>query len=211
MAEERGVLLDFHNTLAIPGSIDTWINHSQALTSLPAPAGLAQKIRTVWTDAADQFPALVWDLDPETHRRVFISTLTSDGSLSQEFAEVLYDTMPDRWAPNTGVLEFIARATRADLQLALVSNTALNVRPALDRWGISYAFKAVILSYEVGMVKPDPRIFQLATAAIGVDPSRCVMIGDSERDDGGAAAVGIRCLISRPDEMHEAFETVCPR
>ena len=212
VGEARGVLLDFHNTLAVPGSIDGWITQARGVVPVPAPigAGLADKVRNVWTDAKQRFPHLAWDLDPVAHRRVFVSTLSGDGSVPIEFAEALYDTMPDQWALNTGAAEFIARAAGAGIRLALVSNTALNVRPALDRWGISYAFAAVILSYEVGVIKPDPRIFHLATAAIGIDPALCVMIGDSERDDGAAASIGIRCLIGRPDETRKAFEAVCP-
>jgi FMN phosphatase YigB (HAD superfamily) len=87
-----------------------------------------------------------------------------------------------------------------------VSNTSLDIRPALERWGVASAFGAVILSYEVGYVKPDSRIFQLAADALGVDPTACLMIGDTAHDDGGAAAIGMQCLISRQDQMPRAFD-----
>lgn len=206
------VLLDFHNTLVVPRSIDGWIAQvsAQCEGAVPDGVALAERIRNVWRDARERFPTVEWDLDPVAHRRVFVSMLTRDDGVPVEFAQRLYETMPEQWALNAGAADFLARAARAGIRLALVSNTALNVRPALESWGISDAFDAVVLSYEVGLTKPDPRIFALAADALDVDPRYCVMIGDSAHDDGAARALGISCLIERPDEMWRAFEAACP-
>lgn len=53
---------------------------------------------------------------------------------------------------------------------------------------------------------PDPRIFRLTAEALHADRARCVMIGDSAAEDGGAAALGTQCLISEPSGMWRAFE-----
>ena len=54
---------------------------------------------------------------------------------------------------------------------------------------------AVLLSYEVGFVKPDLRIFQAALDAIECSADEALMVGDSGRDDSGGAGLGIRTLI----------------
>lgn len=192
--------------------MDAWIDEARALLASSADAASIPlgRIRSVWVDAKKLFPASDWDLDPAAHRHAFVSTLSHDGALSIEFAEALYAVMPNQWVLNEGASEFIARASAAGTRLAIVSNIALDIRPALERWGIDSAPGAVILSYEVGYVKPDPRIFQLAADSLGTEPTDCLMIGDSAHDDVGGAALGMQCIIATPDQMWRAFELVSP-
>lgn len=207
------MLLDFHNTVAVLRSMDEWIDEATALvTSRPiSPSIPLERIRNVWIEARSLFPTLDWDLDPEAHRHAFVSTLSHDGALSIDFAEALYAVMPNQWVLNDGAGDFIARASGARTRLAIVSNIALDIRPTLERWGIASALDSVILSYQVGFVKPDPQIFQLAADSLGVVPSECLMIGDSAHDDTGGAVLGMQTLIARPHEMWRAFALASPR
>jgi FMN phosphatase YigB (HAD superfamily) len=56
-------------------------------------------------------------------------------------------------------------------------------------------FDAVILSFEVGSVKPQRPIFQVALDALAVPAGRALMVGDNATDDAGAARLGIRTLL----------------
>jgi HAD superfamily hydrolase (TIGR01509 family) len=47
----------------------------------------------------------------------------------------------------------------------------------------------------VGSVKPDEPIFRAALEALGVDAADTLMVGDSGKDDAGAAHLGIRTLL----------------
>ena len=49
----------------------------------------------------------------------------------------------------------------------------------------------LVLSDERGVLKPDPRIFEIAVAELGADPARTVMVGDNPDADGrrGRASV----------------------
>jgi putative hydrolase of the HAD superfamily len=54
------------------------------------------------------------------------------------------------------------------------------------------AFDEIFIADEVGMVKPDPRLFRLAAQRLGVAPERCAMVGDRyERDVRGAHDAGM--------------------
>lgn len=206
------VLLDFHNTLAVVRSVDEWIDEASDLVAGgPAPGAIPrERIRNVWGDARRLFPTLDWDLDPTAHRHAFVSTLSHDDAIPIDVAEALYAVMPNQWMLNAGASDFIARASAVGTRLGIVSNIALDIRPALGRWGIADAIDAVILSYEVGFLKPDPRIFRLAADALGVDPADCLMIGDSAHDDVGGAALGMPCLIVPPDGTWRAFALASP-
>jgi len=192
--------------------METWIDEAGArMESRPASKPMPhERIRSVWGDAKKLFPTLDWDLDPAAHRHAFVSTLSHDGAIGVDFAEALYETMPNQWVLNDGASDLIVRASRAGMRLAIVSNIALDIRPALERWGISSALDAVVLSYEVGYVKPDPRIFQLAADLLDTDPRDCLMIGDSAHDDVGGAVLGMQCLIARPEQMWRAFALASP-
>jgi FMN phosphatase YigB (HAD superfamily) len=53
----------------------------------------------------------------------------------------------------------------------------------------------ISLSFEHGIQKPHPRLFQIALDQLGVTPRETLMVGDRAARDGGAASVGIATLI----------------
>lgn len=210
MTRPGAVLLDFFGTTAVHRSADDWID-AAATGDAPSDAERAiarERLGSVWADAAESFPAGSWDLDPDTHRQAFVQTITRAGGVGADFATRLYEAMPDQVSPNEGVLEFVATVAGHGVPLAVVSNTGIDVRPILRRWGIERSFEAVVLSFDVGFVKPDPRIFRLAADALGVPASGCVMIGDSVTDDTGAVAAGMQSITARPEDMWRAFDLV---
>lgn len=52
-------------------------------------------------------------------------------------------------------------------------------------------FDAVVISGEVGMRKPEERIFRHAAGLLGVDPSECVFIDDLAANIAAAEAIGM--------------------
>jgi HAD superfamily hydrolase (TIGR01509 family) len=76
---------------------------------------------------------------------------------------------------------------RSKFSLGLISNG--NGYP--ERCGLAGRFSFVIFSQDVGVDKPDPRIFLAACAEAGCDTAELMHIGDSlEADVAGANAVG---------------------
>jgi putative hydrolase of the HAD superfamily len=103
-------------------------------------------------------------------------------------------------AVKPGVPGLLGALRASGCRLALVSNTeALLTRVDLRRVELGGPFDAVLLSSEVGLRKPDPRIFHLALARIGVDPAEAVVVSnDLEADAGGARAAGLRSVLLSP-------------
>lgn len=76
---------------------------------------------------------------------------------------------------------------RSRMPLGLLSNG--NGYP--ERSGLAGMFTAVVLSDDHGVAKPDRRLFDIATAALGVQPVRLAMVGDSiDHDVAGAQRAG---------------------
>jgi len=71
----------------------------------------------------------------------------------------------------------------------------------LDRIGLGHWFQVQLSAHEVGMAKPDPRIFQLACERAGVEPAQVLHIGDNHEVDCVAAReVGLKAAwIRRPE------------
>jgi HAD superfamily hydrolase (TIGR01549 family) len=71
----------------------------------------------------------------------------------------------------------------------------------LDRW-----LDPVIISGELGIWKPDPRIIQAALDAIEVEPGEALYVGDSRVDVEAALATGVTpVLIARQDGRADPF------
>ena len=99
-----------------------------------------------------------------------------------------------------GAWEVLETLRTRGLRLALISNLSSPYCPLIDRLGLGERVDAAVLSCEVGLAKPDPRIFRAALERLRVAPGEAVMIGDSPRADvEGARAVGIRPLWIHPE------------
>jgi putative hydrolase of the HAD superfamily len=78
------------------------------------------------------------------------------------------------------------------LRIALVSNCADTTRPLLADLGVLPLVDAVVLSCEVGSIKPSPDIYVTALEDLGVAAADAVFIDDQHPFCVGAEAVGIR-------------------
>ena len=80
---------------------------------------------------------------------------------------------------------------RIKLPMVLVTNFYGNMHTVLEEFGLSHLFKDVIESAVAGVRKPDPEIFRLGVAALGLEPQETVMIGDSlDKDILPAQSIG---------------------
>jgi putative hydrolase of the HAD superfamily len=62
--------------------------------------------------------------------------------------------------------------------------------------GVRDYFKVVILSSKVGLRKPNPEIYLLASRLMGVEPGKCAYLGDNPiRDEEGTRAAGYGMFI----------------
>src|SRR5215472_12689788 len=64
----------------------------------------------------------------------------------------------------------------------------------LEQRGLTQLADSVILSFEVGSVKPSPEIYLSALEDLGIAPADAVMIDDQARFCAGAEAVGVRAI-----------------
>jgi HAD superfamily hydrolase (TIGR01662 family) len=73
--------------------------------------------------------------------------------------------------------------------------------------GLERLFEAMVVSCDVGFLKPHPRIYQYALERMGVGAEEVAMVGDSMRADvEGARTLGITAIWRRPPLVDEPVE-----
>lgn len=78
-------------------------------------------------------------------------------------------------------------------KIGLLSNAWDNLRGLLeDRWKVAGEFDDLVISAEVGLAKPDQRIYELAVKRLGVLPEEAVFFDDMLENVEGARAAGLQ-------------------
>jgi 2-haloacid dehalogenase len=192
----RGFLLDADNTI-----FDYDLAERDALAGALAEAGVEPTPRV--RDAYRAINDGLW--------RSFEQGLVTQEALKVErFHRLLAEQVPDSRADpallSRRYLELLAAQVHllphaaealADLAgraaLALVTNGIPEVqRGRLGRSGLEPHFRAVVISGEVGIAKPDPRFFHLAIRALGLGADEVLVVGDVPGTDiRGARSAGM--------------------
>ena len=125
--------------------------------------------------------------------------------LRLECTEVFLDALEAELAPKAFVDAFVGSIRfealpgtqrslhtlrRRGLALAVISNWDVGLQAHLDEAALGGL--TVVTSAEAGASKPAPAAFELAIERLGVRPDRTLHIGDSDADEEGARAAGLR-------------------
>lgn len=131
---------------------------------------------------------------------------------AERIARRVYDEFGDaaRWRAYDDVRPAFERLRDAGLGVGLISNWDRRLGGLIDGLGLGDLVSLVVSSAEVGLHKPDPRIFELACERLGVEPGEAAHVGDHQYADVvGAQSVGMTAvLIDRHDGAqpdHEPF------
>jgi FMN phosphatase YigB (HAD superfamily) len=142
------------------------------------------------------------DTDVELHRSAYASWF-SDAGIDDELAASLYqvesDVSANPFAEDAGAL--LRSLHDGGVRLGIVSDIHFDLRPAFTRHsnpdGSTWAdlIDAWVLSFEVGVAKPDPAIFNVALKQLGLEAQDVLMVGDRAGWDGAAVELGIATLL----------------
>jgi putative hydrolase of the HAD superfamily len=108
----------------------------------------------------------------------------------QEFGD------PSRWEAYSDVLPAFRRLRARGMRLGLISNWDNRLSGLITGLGLDAELDTIVSSAEVGLHKPDPRIFELACSRLGVDAQQAAHVGDHHYADiVGAQAIGMRPVL----------------
>jgi len=120
---------------------------------------------------------------------------------AEELAMAVYDAFgsPQRWRAWDDVRPAFVRLRDRGVHVGVISNWDRRLPGLLDGLGLTDIVEVVVSSADVGLRKPDPRIFELACERLGVQAARSAHVGDHVYADvlGARTAGLVPILIDR--------------
>lgn len=107
------------------------------------------------------------------------------------YRNILENLTPDDILP--GVSGFLASLKTAGIRMAIGSSSK-NTPVILKKIGLDQYFDAVADGNQITNSKPDPEVFRLAAAMLGVEPGQCVVVEDAEAGVLAARAAGMKVI-----------------
>ncbi len=133
----------------------------------------------------------------ETHFELELGRL-----LGLSSAEGLIDRLFSGATVEQSMVQAVRSARRAGIATGLISNSWGTTRYPRDL--LAELFDGVVISGEVGIRKPAPRIYELGAEAIGQEPTHCVFVDDLPFNLPPAVELGMATV------HHTAPETTIP-
>ena len=109
--------------------------------------------------------------------------------------------------PRPEALPTLEELRRRGHLLGMISVCTEDVPQVWDETPLGSEFDATVFSCDVGVSKPDPRIYEIACERLGVEPEECLFVGDGANDElPGAERAGMTALQLRPpgEELTES-------
>lgn len=112
--------------------------------------------------------------------------------------------------PVAGSVEILGELKASRTPLYGLTNFSAETYPgAFKRFEFLRWFDGILVSGEVGIIKPDPRIFELLIRRFAIDPHRVVYIDDVAANATAARAFGIHAIhFTTPEALREELATL---
>ncbi|HEY5158740.1 MAG TPA: HAD family phosphatase [Anaerolineales bacterium] len=106
------------------------------------------------------------------------------------------------------LIDFL-RGLRPERKVCLISNAWSGLRAFITQQKFDDVFDAMVISAEVGLIKPDPRIYRLALAKLGERPEESVFIDDVAVNVAAARSVGMTGIeFAQPEKALEELKQI---
>jgi len=162
--------------------------------------------RTVLYQDYPQFKTEIHDLELQSDYGM-ISRQQFDDLLAKLTGLKLKEVEPRYWdvnVRNEPAINWIRELKLSSkYKTGLLSNVGIGwLSDFFSKTELTDLFDTVILSSNVGIIKPDPRSFELMAEQLGVSPHECVMIDDTPSNIDGAGHADMQGIVFK--SVHQA-------
>ncbi|MCG9133338.1 HAD family hydrolase [Candidatus Poribacteria bacterium] len=212
----NGIFFDLYGTLLVYGNMDAaWSDWLNAFYGRLKSHGLTCSIES-FAKSCDRFFGKSEPTPRQHNMTVFeqrIQNLCADLKLNLTAEDIteIANKIASAWQkhiPLDAEARHVLQTLHRSKKLALISNFdhPPHVRSVLSELGLTQFFDSVVISAEVGVKKPDPRIFDSALEQTGMQPAEVVYVGDTEDDTEAARAAGIAPILIQRENEGNAFD-----
>jgi putative hydrolase of the HAD superfamily len=195
----KGVLIDFGGTLAYLDELENR-RYEEALVLTLEKYGYKRGLKDISgvlastyvssTKGEQKTPHEFWSL---VLRKLEVPARQD---LTNELEAVRNRHLSSTWKLYDGVSAALA-TLRKKYRLALVSNCAEGTDRLINSLGLADFFSCIILSYQVGVRKPDKRIYLETLGCLKLEAHECIFVADEISDLEGAREIGLRTMLVR--------------
>ncbi len=193
MSDYEGVLFDIGGVLLDLTSVRE--GHDAFATALAERhGGDEEAVARRWREALGDYFASREGTEYRTAREgyaVAVEAAVGQPLAESEWLDLFLETTTAYIRPIDGAVETVERLADAGYYLGVVSDIdTAEAERILRSFGVRGRFASLTTSEAVGRTKPDPAMFEAALDTAGLDPGRCLYVGDRYHHDmrGGSRA-----------------------
>lgn len=136
----------------------------------------------------------------ELSREHFFEIIARDLGFDGDYNE-FFLIWSEIFTPNEPMIGLSASLKGRQRRFVLSNTNAIHMDYVFVNYPFIHDFDGLILSHDVGLMKPDARIYRLALSRFGLEPKRTVFIDDILANVDGARAVGLHGIHYRSAEQ----------
>jgi putative hydrolase of the HAD superfamily len=121
-----------------------------------------------------------------------------DNPMVSKIAHIMYrDTISSFITPSSAIIQTLSSLKAKGYKRGVITDGSINTTyEILLRLAIKEFFDVIVVSEEVGVEKPNPKIFSEATAQLKTSSTETIMVGDNlERDILGGKQAGMTTVL----------------
>ena len=89
----------------------------------------------------------------------------------------------------------LIKKLKPQYKIGFLSNACKEEIEPVFRDKIDWLFDSMAVSYEVGAIKPDAKMFLVSAQRLGVEPEKCLFVDDSQTNIDAAQSLGMKTLL----------------
>jgi HAD superfamily hydrolase (TIGR01549 family) len=197
----QAVLFDWRGILVADPDNEWWIARAfnqlgRAVPAVEELSTIAAAINAVGHQPEFALALRTADCSAALHAEITLRIFAAAG-LDDDLAMALYelDFESDSHPYAADARETLQTLAGHEIKVAVISDIHFDFRSEFDAQGLTEFVDSFVLSFELGIQKPDRVIFQRALDDLGVQPAEALMVGDRADHDGGAVALGVPTLL----------------
>jgi putative hydrolase of the HAD superfamily len=210
MNKYKAIIFDLFGTLV--DSYDV-VGYTSALRETSSLLGLEhEQFIKLWSETAERRTTGVFKTLEENLAYICKELNVPVKPFNINLAKMVrYDYISLALSPRQYAIEVLTQLKTHDYKMALISNCSAEPPDIWPMTPFSKLFEAALFSSVTGILKPDPRVYLMATEKMGVQPADCVFIDDTARNLNAATAMGMYSVLFRNPQETEDLQVVRPK